>query len=162
MSCGVGHRHSSDLVLLWLWHRPVATACIQHLAWELLYATGTAIKKTNKKNCDIFLVTNPSKDWRSLCLCKNCLQIYWYEWFLLFYEVLMCWNIFWKGTHSWHMELPRLGVESVLQLQAYTTATATTDLTILQQARSLTHWARYCVRFLTHWAKTETLNLFSR
>ena len=28
VSCGVGCRHSSDLVLLWLWHRPVATALI--------------------------------------------------------------------------------------------------------------------------------------
>ena len=27
--------------------------------------------------------------------------------------------------HWWHMEVPRLGVESELQLQAYTTATAT-------------------------------------
>ena len=25
-SCGVGHRYGWDLALLWLWHRPVATA----------------------------------------------------------------------------------------------------------------------------------------
>ena len=25
-SCGVGHRLGSDAALLWLWHRPVATA----------------------------------------------------------------------------------------------------------------------------------------
>ena len=31
------------------------------------------------------------------------------------------------GVHSWHMEVPRLGVESKLQLLAYTTATATQD-----------------------------------
>ena len=30
--------------------------------------------------------------------------------------------------HSWHMEVPRLGVESELQLPAYATATATKDL----------------------------------
>ena len=30
--------------------------------------------------------------------------------------------------HPWHMEVPRLGVESELQLPAYTTATATWDL----------------------------------
>ena len=32
------------------------------------------------------------------------------------------------GLHMWHMEVPRLRVESELQLPAYTTATATQDL----------------------------------
>ena len=32
------------------------------------------------------------------------------------------------GPHPWHVEVPRLGVESELQLPAYTTATATWDL----------------------------------
>ena len=32
------------------------------------------------------------------------------------------------GLHLWHMELPRLGVKSELQLPAYTTAIATPDL----------------------------------
>ena len=46
MSCGTSCRHGSDLVLLWLWHRPMATALIWHLAWELLYISATAkIKK---------------------------------------------------------------------------------------------------------------------
>ena len=31
-------------------------------------------------------------------------------------------------SHLWHMEVPRLGVKSELQLPAYTTATATPDL----------------------------------
>ena len=31
------------------------------------------------------------------------------------------------GPHLWHMEVPRLGAESELQLPAYTTATATPD-----------------------------------
>ena len=31
------------------------------------------------------------------------------------------------GLHPWHMELPRLGVQSELQLPAYTTAMATPD-----------------------------------
>ena len=30
--------------------------------------------------------------------------------------------------YLWHMEVPRLGVQSELQLPAYTTATATPDL----------------------------------
>ena len=51
MSCGVGHRHSSDLVLLWLWRRPAATILIKPLAWEPSYAMGVALKrqKTKKK-----------------------------------------------------------------------------------------------------------------
>ena len=31
------------------------------------------------------------------------------------------------GLYLWHMEVPRLGVESELQLQAYTTVTVTLD-----------------------------------
>ena len=31
------------------------------------------------------------------------------------------------GPHPWHMEVPRLGVKSELQLPAYTTATVTPD-----------------------------------
>ena len=38
VSCGVGHRHESDLALPWLWCQPAATALIQPLAWELPYA----------------------------------------------------------------------------------------------------------------------------
>ena len=49
MSCGVGRRRGSDLVWLWLWCRPVATALIRPLAWEPPYATGAAPKKTNKQ-----------------------------------------------------------------------------------------------------------------
>ena len=46
MSCGVGGRRGLDPVLLWLWHRPAATAT---------YAMGAALrkgkrtKKTKKK-----------------------------------------------------------------------------------------------------------------
>ena len=48
MSCGVGCRHGSDPKLLWLWCRPVATAPIRPLAWELPYATGVALKDKQK------------------------------------------------------------------------------------------------------------------
>ena len=34
VSCGVGRRCGSDLVLLWLWHRLAAIALIGPLAWE--------------------------------------------------------------------------------------------------------------------------------
>ena len=36
--------------------------------------------------------------------------------------------LFFLGPHPWHVEVPRLGVESELQLPSYTTATATLDL----------------------------------
>jgi len=45
VSCGVGHRYGSDLALLWLWHRPAATAPIRPLAWEPPYAAGVAPKR---------------------------------------------------------------------------------------------------------------------
>ena len=49
MSCGKGHGHGSDPALLWLWCRPVATALIQPLAWELPYATDMALKSKKRK-----------------------------------------------------------------------------------------------------------------
>ena len=49
MSYGVGHKHGSDLALLWLWYRPEAVAPIRPLAWEPLYAVGVALKKKKRK-----------------------------------------------------------------------------------------------------------------
>ena len=51
-SCGVGHRCGLDLALLWLWHKPAATALFRPLAWEPPFATGAALKgqKQKKKN----------------------------------------------------------------------------------------------------------------
>ena len=49
MSCGIGRRRSSDLALLWLWPRLVATAPIGPLAWEPPYAAGAALEKGKKK-----------------------------------------------------------------------------------------------------------------
>ena len=48
MSCGVGCRCSSDLILLWLWCRPADVALIRPLAWEPPYAKGAALKKSKK------------------------------------------------------------------------------------------------------------------
>ena len=42
-----------DLVLLWLWHRLAAAAPSPPLAWELLYATGAALKIKKKVGIDI-------------------------------------------------------------------------------------------------------------
>ena len=49
MSCSVGLRHGSDPALLGLSHRPVATAPIGPLVWELAYAAGVALEKAEKK-----------------------------------------------------------------------------------------------------------------
>ena len=49
MSCGVGCRCNSDPELLWLWHRPVATALIRPLAWEPPYAAGAPLEKAKKR-----------------------------------------------------------------------------------------------------------------
>ena len=49
VSCGVGHRHGLDPVLLWLWRRLVATAPIRPLAWEPSYAASAALEKTKNK-----------------------------------------------------------------------------------------------------------------
>jgi len=61
VSCGVGCRRGSDPALLWLWHRPVATAPIQPLAWESPYAAGaaqaiaTTTTKTKDKKKNIYI-----------------------------------------------------------------------------------------------------------
>ena len=39
--------------------------------------------------------------------------------------------VFFLGPHPWHMEIPRLGVESELQLLAYATATAMQDPSLI-------------------------------
>ena len=49
MSCGVGGGRGSDLVLLWLWCRPAATAPIRPRAWEPPYAMGEALEKTKRQ-----------------------------------------------------------------------------------------------------------------
>ena len=48
--------------------------------------------------------------------------------FLLYLIGVFLFVFIFSWLHLWHMEVPRLGVESELQLQAYTTATAMPDL----------------------------------
>ena len=59
----VGCRCDSDPELLWLWHRPVATALIRLLAWEPPYATGAALEKTKKNQKTTFC--SPSEVFRT-------------------------------------------------------------------------------------------------
>ena len=51
MSYGVGRKSGLDPALLWLWHRPAATALIGPLAWGPPYAVSAALKrqKQNKR-----------------------------------------------------------------------------------------------------------------
>ena len=67
MSRGVGHRHSSEPVLLWLWCRPAAEALIGPLAWELPYAMHVALKRKNSKSSFLFTAVQHSTLW----LCNN-------------------------------------------------------------------------------------------
>ena len=45
VSYSIGHRCSSDLALLWLWHRLPAAALIGPLAWEPPYTSGAVLKR---------------------------------------------------------------------------------------------------------------------
>ena len=56
MSCCVGCRHSSDLVLLWLWCRPASTALIRPQAWEPPYATSVALKRQKTKQTTVLVL----------------------------------------------------------------------------------------------------------
>ena len=64
MSCGVGQRHSSDLVWLWLWQRLAAIAPTGPLAWEPPYATDEALKSKKKRGVPVMAqrLTNPTRN----------------------------------------------------------------------------------------------------
>jgi len=67
MSCGVGCRRSSDPEVLWLWHRPAATAPIGPLAWEPQYAAGAAqemAKRQKRKKKKEMLDISSKKTYR--------------------------------------------------------------------------------------------------
>ena len=49
MTCGVGHRLSLDLALLWLWRRRAAAAPVGPLASEPLCAAGATLKRQDQK-----------------------------------------------------------------------------------------------------------------
>ena len=54
MSCGVGHRHGSDLMLPWLWCRLVAAVLFQPLTWKLPFAVNGALKKKKERERERF------------------------------------------------------------------------------------------------------------
>ena len=53
MSCGVGHRHSLDLVFLWLWYRPAAAALFTSPPWEFPYAIAVTLKRKEQVSIDL-------------------------------------------------------------------------------------------------------------
>ena len=59
MSCGGGHRCSSDPALLWLWYRLAATIPTRPLAWELPYAVGVALKRKKKNHGRVWMAEFP-------------------------------------------------------------------------------------------------------
>ena len=58
--CGVGHRYSSDPVLLCLWHRQAAIAQIWPLAWELPYVLGVVLKSEKRSSIMAQWFVNPT------------------------------------------------------------------------------------------------------
>ena len=74
---------------------------------------------------------------------------------ILFYFIFV---FVFLGLHLRHLEVSRLGVESELLLLAYTTVTATWDLSGVcdlhhssQQGRFLNHWARPGIEPMSWW-----------
>ena len=59
MSCGVGCRHGSDPVMLWLWGRPTAIAPIQPLTWNL-HVVGAAPPTKRHTSLSILIKTENS------------------------------------------------------------------------------------------------------
>ena len=68
---------------------------------------------------------------------------------MLLLPILLYVCLFVLWTHLWHMEVPGLGVESELQLAAYTTASAMWDL------------SRICDLYLSLW-QHQILNPLSQ
>ena len=108
MNCGVGHRHSSDLALLWLWYRLAATALIGPLDWELPYATGVALKKSmlgtyNTRHYIRYITNHPKTLW----LKTRCIDCFSKSlWIRKFKSGLAGWywlEIFHEATIKYHL-----------------------------------------------------------
>ena len=110
----------------------------------------------------------------------GCTIACWFETFKIFIfqqAGLFCFVFVSLGPHLWHVEIPRLGVKSVLQLPAYTTATAMRDpsricdlhhssrqhwiLNPLSKARDWTCILMYTSQIHFHWATIGTPRFLS-
>ena len=103
VSCSVVCRWGSDLALLWPWCRPASTAPNWPLACEPPSAAATALKRQNRRK-------------KKKKLLESNIQV------LFSLE-----NSFLFSVCVKHMAVPRLGVESKLQLPGYATAMATLE-----------------------------------
>ena len=146
-----------------------AGSSLKHLSLEnavSLYPSGTW--KKSPYCCRFFLFSVKSR--ASLCIiiinssAINCLYSPWNNSFFFFFHFL--------GLHSQHVEVPRLRVESELQLPAFPTATATLDpshvcnlhhspqqpriLNPLSKTRDWTHILMVPSRVHFHWATKGT------
>ena len=135
MSCGVGQRCSSDLVLLWLWRGLTSVAPVQPLARELPYAKVVTLKRKKEKK-KIPKGFHPPGFNRS----RNTRSRYLFFWLCPWHtkvarlgikpspqqqqcQILnpLCHQgtsqIFFSLPHLQHIEVPGPGIESKLQLQ---------------------------------------------
>ena len=58
MRCGIGRRRGLDPMLLWLWHRLLATALIQPIPWEPRYAAGVVLEKKRPNELKVVPLRN--------------------------------------------------------------------------------------------------------
>ena len=88
-----------------------------------------------KSNMILYLQQSLSNWYLSSLHCFHCFILFY---FILFYFILSFCVL---GPHPQHIEVPRPGVQSELQLPTYTTATATRDMKWLSQ---LHHSSQQC------------------
>ena len=81
---GLRIRHSSNLLLLWLWCRPAAVAPIRPLPWEPPYAAGAALKGQSsffKKSSEVlfllFILLKSESHWALPGYCSSLPQTRW-------------------------------------------------------------------------------------
>ena len=121
MSCGIGCRCGLDPALLWLWHRPASSySSNSTTSLGTSMCCGCSPKKRKKKNARSWSVgKSTEKKPTEVDQTKACPR--WRNENLSFYLFIFL------GPHSWHMEVPRLRVESELQLPVFTIAKTTWD-----------------------------------
>ena len=160
-------------------HTPGSRVYIQN-AVQLLWPPRAAKKKKGTKPIAKASVTQDATEFlKAVCSPWNN-NVLWTGtavlslWFFSFY------SFFFLGPHTWHMEIPKLGVELKLQLrpkpqprQHWIWAASVTCAAACSHSGSLTHWVRpgikpyphgHYVGFLTRWATmgTPLLHLFIR
>ena len=77
------------------------------------------------RTSDFIQITQTS--FRLLYFSQRTLDYYLIHCIYFYFILLLLLFLVFLGLHLWHMEVPRLGVQSELQLLGYTTATATPD-----------------------------------